>query len=159
MVNLRYDKKTIGDRIRTLRLKSGLTLEELAANIYMAPKSLENIESGERAPSVEALVFIANMFQVSVDSILARESPAYEHIAEKIPFFFQNRLRLVSSKSADTRGSIRTAILDFSEGVDPNALFAAAKTVSSTVQMKMIAEYLPPGPCVSSDGMTSSALF
>jgi transcriptional regulator with XRE-family HTH domain len=142
MDNLHYDKSNIGERIRTLRERAGLSREDLAANIYMAPKSLENIENGYRAPSVEALVYIANLFQVSVDSLLKRESPTYDDVAGKLPFFFQNQLRLASKSSF--KGGIRTAILDFSEGVDPNDLFAAIRELSSMVQMKTISEYMPP---------------
>ncbi len=64
---------TIGDRIRELRVESGLLQKELAIKINIAANTLSQFESGKANPSYEVLMSFADFFQCSTDYLLGRE--------------------------------------------------------------------------------------
>lgn len=63
---------TIGDKIRELRLESGLLQKELASKINIAPNTLSQFESGKANPSYEVLIAFADIFACSTDYLLGR---------------------------------------------------------------------------------------
>lgn len=63
----------IGERIKTLRKRSGMTQEELSDKLGFHTKSaISKIEKGHREPSIGTLILIADYFNVSVDFLLGR---------------------------------------------------------------------------------------
>ena len=65
------DCQSIGARIRHHRKQNGLSQEELAEQLETNRVYLSNIERGEAAPSLEMLLSIANVLNVSADDLLA----------------------------------------------------------------------------------------
>lgn len=61
---------TIGGRLKMLRLKRRLTLQEVAIKIGLAKSSYAGYESGYRNPPIDKLIAIANLYNVSTDYIL-----------------------------------------------------------------------------------------
>jgi transcriptional regulator with XRE-family HTH domain len=57
---------TIGRAIRKYRKQANLTQEELAEKVELHPNYVGEIERGEKAVSVEALIRIANVVKVQV---------------------------------------------------------------------------------------------
>lgn len=64
------DQGAIGTRIKAARERAGLTQEDLAAKLEMSPTHISVIERGVKAPKLETLVRIANILQVSSDTLL-----------------------------------------------------------------------------------------
>ena len=64
------DKK-VGDRIKDLRQKKGLTQAELADNMGFTSQTVSNWESGAREPDIEALIKLSSLFNVSLDYLLS----------------------------------------------------------------------------------------
>jgi len=58
--------KKLGDNIRNLRKKSGLTQERLAELARMDPKSVIEIENGNRNPTLKTIRKIALALKVEV---------------------------------------------------------------------------------------------
>ena len=58
--------KTLGDQIRTLRNKKGLTLEQAAEGAKLSPQHLVDIEKGRTNPTVTTLVGIARGLGVKI---------------------------------------------------------------------------------------------
>lgn len=58
--------KAIGEKIRELRLKHGLTLKELGKAIDFNYSNLSKIERGYRKPGVEILKTLANYFNIEI---------------------------------------------------------------------------------------------
>lgn len=58
---------TIGEKIKRLRKKRGLTQKQLAQDANIAVISLQQYESNKRIPSTKQLIKIANAFLVPVD--------------------------------------------------------------------------------------------
>lgn len=68
----------VGDRIRILRERKGLSQKHLAYKLGMPNQSLSNYERGYREPPADVLKKLADFFEVSVDYLLGRESFVYD---------------------------------------------------------------------------------
>ena len=60
-----------GKRIREERLKLGLTQERLAEDVNLSTAYIGQIERGERTPTLENIVAIANRLGVTMDYLLS----------------------------------------------------------------------------------------
>lgn len=65
---------TIGSRIHKLRKKSGLTQQQVANRLNVVRTSISNWESGTRTPDAESLSQLADLFGVTTDYLLGKES-------------------------------------------------------------------------------------
>lgn len=63
-----------GARLKELRLKSGLTQKQLAAQIGITKSVISFYELRERAPSPEILIKLASVFHVTIDYLLGIEN-------------------------------------------------------------------------------------
>ena len=74
-----YDIKKSGKRIQELRIKNGYTQEAPASKLSIDRSLLSHIESGKRGCSVDSLIQLSDVFNVSLDMlILGRESTTLE---------------------------------------------------------------------------------
>ena len=72
---------TLGERIKYLRNKEGLTQKELAAYLQVPRDTLANWEVDRAMPSVDMLAKLADRFKVTTDYLLGREtSVVTQHI-------------------------------------------------------------------------------
>ncbi len=62
--------KRIGDKLRTLRLRQGLTMSQLADELETSHAQISRIESGLRTPSGELILKISLFFNISADVLL-----------------------------------------------------------------------------------------
>lgn len=65
------DYKKLGERMRKERLSLGITQEVLAEKAGISVSFLGQVERGERKPSLETVVNIANSLSVTVDFLLS----------------------------------------------------------------------------------------
>ncbi|MFP4436814.1 MAG: helix-turn-helix domain-containing protein [Chloroflexaceae bacterium] len=60
-----------GEKLRTLRTRRGMTLRELAAQLgYNAHVYLSLVETGKKKPSLELVMKVAKLFNISADRLL-----------------------------------------------------------------------------------------
>ena len=59
-------------QFRTIRERRGLTQVALGQRAGIAPASISHFETGQRVPSLESLVKLADALGVSVDELLGR---------------------------------------------------------------------------------------
>lgn len=69
---------SLADSLREERTRAGLTLEQLAQRAELSTAHLSRLESGERQPSVAALISLSRALGVSMSSLLGerRGTPA-----------------------------------------------------------------------------------
>ena len=99
------DARAVGQRIKAAREKKGLTQEELAARVEISPTHVSVIERGTKIPRMDTFVAIANVLEVSADSLLvdvvdhAGESAASElsGLMENLPREEKERILKVVS--------------------------------------------------------------
>ena len=81
-------KGIIGQRVRYYRKMQGMTQKELAAKVNADSTYITNIEKGQKGISVEKLVEICTIFNISVSDLLPMEAQndteAKEEIIEEI---------------------------------------------------------------------------
>ena len=60
------------ERLKELRLSKGLTMEQLGKEIETTRGTIGNFENGNKKPSLDMLIKIANYFDVSIDYLVGR---------------------------------------------------------------------------------------
>lgn len=65
-----YDIEKIGNRIRQLRKTQGMTQAQLAMKLNISDRHLRRVEAGEKGPSIDILIEIATLLDVSLDYII-----------------------------------------------------------------------------------------
>ena len=65
----------LGPRLRAIRLRSGISLRELARRLELSPSSISQIETGKQQPSVRTLYALVSEFGVTVDEVLFEQVP------------------------------------------------------------------------------------
>lgn len=73
-------REEIGLRIRTMRKSRGMTQEDLARSIDQSPSSITMYENGRREPDLETLEALADVFNVTLGSIVSGETRVSEPI-------------------------------------------------------------------------------
>lgn len=68
--------ETLAKNLRDFREIRSLTQAELGSRAQMAAASVSHFETGQRVPSLESLVRLADALEVSVDALLGRAAPA-----------------------------------------------------------------------------------
>ncbi len=63
-----------GEKLHTLRVSHGLTLKELAVQLgHVAHGYISELETGKKLPSVEFVMGIARLFNITTDQLLKDE--------------------------------------------------------------------------------------
>lgn len=68
---------SLGDKIKTLRLKRNFSQKDLAQKIGVDVSMIGLYENGFRKPSLQTLIRIAYVFGVSTDYLLGVEPPSH----------------------------------------------------------------------------------
>lgn len=81
------DLPSLGDHIRDARLRSGLSLRALAAEVGVSASMISQIENGKSRPSVSTLYAITNALGISVQDVFdsALQPAAAEAVGETVP--------------------------------------------------------------------------
>lgn len=62
-----------GQRLNFVRKEKGFTAQQMADDLQIALRSYRMYESGDRSPSLEMLVKIADILNISTDYLLCRD--------------------------------------------------------------------------------------
>ena len=65
---------SLGECIKSARVKSGFSQEQLAETLDITPTHVKHIESGHRKPSIEILFKIALILNMSVDNVIFKKT-------------------------------------------------------------------------------------
>ena len=66
-------------RLNSTRKSKGITAQQMADALCMGLRAYRNYESGDRFPSAESLVIIADKLDVSIDYLLGRDEWLKSH--------------------------------------------------------------------------------
>ena len=67
------------ERLNSVRKSCNVTAQQMADYLSMGLRAYRNYESGDRAPSLETLVKIADLLDVSTDYLLCRDEWLESH--------------------------------------------------------------------------------
>lgn len=85
---------SFNNMLKSLRLKKGLTQEELAKLTGLTRSAVGMYESGNREPKYEVLELLADFFNVDMNTLLDKASAD-----ENIPVFDDPDIRILARKS------------------------------------------------------------
>ena len=71
------DKKAFGKQLQLYRERAGYSQEALAEQIECSTIFISYIERGEKSPSLDTLVKLANALDISVDILFGKELKNY----------------------------------------------------------------------------------
>ena len=84
ILHMSYNTKKSGARIQQLRARNGYTQEEFAKMLNIDRSNLSRIESGKRGCSLDLLVQLSDLFDVSLDDlVLGENKPDTLSVGEK----------------------------------------------------------------------------
>lgn len=66
-------------RLREVRMNNGLTQQNMADKLGISLNAYQKYEQAERSPSLECLVSIADIFDISLDYLLCRDDFMKSH--------------------------------------------------------------------------------
>ncbi len=64
------NEKTIGEKIREMRQKNGLTQDALAAELHISSQAVSKWENGQTMPDISLLVPLSKVLKISVNDLL-----------------------------------------------------------------------------------------
>ena len=97
----------LSDNLKTLRELRGITQAELGNKAGMGAASVSHFETGQRAPSLESLVKLADALGVSTDALLGRVP--VEGATQMDPVFL--RASKADARTLDTIRRVTAALL------------------------------------------------
>jgi len=65
----------LGARLRDVRLRSGMSLREVARQLGVSPSFVSQLENGKSQPSVATLYSLAQLLEVSIDELFSVDGP------------------------------------------------------------------------------------
>ena len=89
-----YDVIETGRRIQKLRKGKGLTQEQLASLLKVTDRHIRSVESGERNASIDLLVSLSDIFNVSLDYLLLGKQ-TWKQMKEEIHAMLENLSAMV----------------------------------------------------------------
>jgi len=69
------DYLSIGKQIRINRHNAGMTQELLAEKVHLSPPYISRIESGSSSPSLQTLVDICSVLDITIDDLMKDSLP------------------------------------------------------------------------------------
>ena len=96
------DYEEVGKRIRYCRRRKGITQEQLAFEINTSAAYLSNIERAKKKPSLQKLIQIAEVLEVSIEELVSPSSDSINTSANVLGQIMQvdsdnDRKRLVKN--------------------------------------------------------------
>lgn len=76
-----FDFKDLGRKIKVLRLKKGLTQNEVAQALHVTPGYISNVENDRTAMSLRVLSYYAKLMGITLDSLVGEIEPEYTETA------------------------------------------------------------------------------
>ena len=106
-----FDYKALGERIRRVRKENHLTQEQLAELCDLSTAHIGHIERGTRALSIESLIVISSVLNVSTDYLLLNISNTQENRMKNI-------FNAVSAANKDKYEKFCSVIKILAENID-----------------------------------------
>lgn len=123
----------LGPRLRDVRLRTGLSLREVARQLGVSPSFVSQLENGKSQPSVATLFALTQLLGVSVDELFAMDEPAPGGDSGAVPALETrptDERRPTGEAASGTPSAVSRS--DFGSPVDVFPLPAAVERLSVT---------------------------
>lgn len=109
----------LGDNIKGLRIKKGLTQEELGKILNKTKNNISQYETGKREPDIETLVKLSDIFDVSISDIIGRKEEKNLVFANRFKELMKEK-NISQAQLAEKLHIPEKIIAQYEEGVVPN---------------------------------------
>ncbi len=76
-----FDFEGLGTKIKALRIKNGLTQNQVATELHVTPGYISNVENNRTAMSLRVLSYYAKLTGITLDALVGEIEPEYHSIA------------------------------------------------------------------------------
>lgn len=97
--------ENLGKKVKELRIKNGLTQEQVADALNVTPGYISNVENNRSAMTLRMLMYYANLTNVSLDHLIGSIDPTYQTTA-----LDHELLQLVETLSVTDKEKLITTI-------------------------------------------------
>lgn len=104
-----FDFEDLGRKVKELRIKNGLTQNQVASELHVTPGYISNVENNRTAMSLRVLSYYAKLTGITLDSLVGKIEPEYRTTA------LDNELLSIISKYSDEK---KQKILDILRIID-----------------------------------------
>ena len=104
-----FDFEDLGRKVKELRIKNGLTQNQVASELHVTPGYISNVENNRTAMSLRVLSYYAKLTGITLDSLVGTIEPEYRTTA------LDNELLSVISKYSDQK---KQKLLDILKIID-----------------------------------------
>lgn len=73
---------SFSERLKELRSSKGLTMQQLGKEIGSTKGTISNLENGNKKPSLDMLIKLADYFNISIDYLVGRTDDPFLHQKE-----------------------------------------------------------------------------
>lgn len=104
-----FDFEDLGRKVKELRIKNGLTQNQVASELHVTPGYISNVENNRTAMSLRVLSYYAKLTGITLDSLVGKIEPEYRTTA------LDNELLSIISRYSDEK---KQKILDILRIID-----------------------------------------
>ncbi|MDO4621590.1 MAG: helix-turn-helix transcriptional regulator [Eubacteriales bacterium] len=72
-----FDFENLGQKVKELRIKNGLTQNQVASELHVTPGYISNVENNRTAMSLRVLSYYAKLTGITLDSLVGKIEPEY----------------------------------------------------------------------------------
>ena len=98
------------NKLKELREKAGLTQADLADRLFITAQSVSKWENGLSEPNIDTLCKLADMFEVSIDTLLARDIVFKKDITSRLSKQLKNSNFFINDVFDILRASMKSQI-------------------------------------------------
>ena len=126
-----------GVHLKELRKSKNLTQKQLAAAIGASERGIQQYELGERKPTYDMLVTLANFFDVPMDELVGRDEPGNRSLhAGKLVARNLRRMRVelnLTQEQLAFQAGLTTAFISRLERGNANPTIGSLETISNAL--------------------------
>ncbi|SER45093.1 DNA-binding transcriptional regulator, XRE-family HTH domain [Streptococcus gallolyticus] len=94
-----WNQKIFIENLKWLRQMNHLTQEQLALKVGVSRESIAKWENGKMEPTIESIVKLADVFEVSVDELLGVKQPKDLSLLDLLSYCRQNGIVVIYNGS------------------------------------------------------------
>ena len=79
--NNSFHFEDLGRKVKALRIKNGLTQNQVAAALHVTPGYISNVENDRTAMSLRVLSYYAKLTGITLDALVGEIEPEYQETA------------------------------------------------------------------------------
>lgn len=141
-------KETFGQRFQRLRKKLGLTQEDIANKVNVTPQAISKWENDISSPDISLLNELADIFNVTLDELLGRETIKTEIIPNELRKDINKlilKVQILSTDGDKVKINVPVSLIMACLNTNSSTFNIQGKDLSSMVDFKQIINLIEQG--------------